>query len=601
METRSPGARGTTPPGARADMQAGPAPESAALEDAAAARILIVDDEPTVAAVLHELLASQGYQVSVCRSGEAAVEEVPGFLPDLVLTDINLPGISGLEVLRFAKGLDPEVIVVLVTGQATTSNAIAAVREGAYDYVTKPFDLNDVLQIVERGVATRRLQRMNRRLLDELRQANQTLQRHEHELREKVALATWQMTTLYEVGKEIGGNLELEPRLKLVTARAGQLAAAQGAAVYLRQENTDEYLLASALNLEPTPLEGEKAGFITGEGINGRAAIEQRAVRQHSAAGSADLQLPGFGSHRFSALLAVPMVAEGHILGVMNVMDKIGPFTEEDEHFMALFAAQAAIAIHNSQLFERTKSLDRLKSEFVAVVSHEIRTPLTSIKGAIELLSDARYFEVSEQQKKLLSIAYANSERLLLLINDILDFSKLEAGRLTMSRERQNLEPLLQHAVNNLRTLIEEGEIHVGIEVQAGLPDVMVDANRILQVVTNLLGNAIKFSPPEGRIMIAADRWEGQVRVGVRDHGEGIAAKDVPKLFQKFSQLDSTSTRPAGGAGLGLVICKGIVEQHGGQIWVESTQGEGSVFYFTLPAAGAESVEASAPGSRGAH
>jgi signal transduction histidine kinase len=126
------------------------------------------------------------------------------------------------------------------------------------------------------------------------------------------------------------------------------------------------------------------------------------------------------------------------------------------------------------------------------------------------------------------------------------------------------------------------------------LPDLMIDPNRIAQVVTNLLSNAIKFSPAEGQIDVTVENWEGTVRVGVRDHGEGIAAENLPKLFQKFTQIDSTSTRRAGGTGLGLVICKGIVEQHGGRMSVESAPGEGSTFYFTLPPAPAGSPSAPA-------
>jgi signal transduction histidine kinase len=284
-------------------------------------------------------------------------------------------------------------------------------------------------------------------------------------------------------------------------------------------------------------------------------------------------------------MLVVPMVTSAKIAGLLVLLGKNGGFTEGDESFLTLYAAQAAIAIRNSQLYEHTKSLDRLKSEFVAVVSHEIRTPLTSVKGALELLSDDRYFQNSEQQTKLLTIAHANAERLLLLINDILDFSKLENASLPMTIEPNRLEPILQQATHNLRTMVEERNISVDMQLASDLPDLMLDPGRIGQVLTNLLSNAMKFSPPDGQIIITAERWQGQIRVGVRDFGEGIAAPDLPKLFRKFSQIDSGSTRKVGGTGLGLVICKGIVEQHGGTIWVESTRGEGSTFYFTLPLA----------------
>jgi signal transduction histidine kinase len=143
----------------------------------------------------------------------------------------------------------------------------------------------------------------------------------------------------------------------------------------------------------------------------------------------------------------------------------------------------------------------------------------------------------------------------------------------------------MTQVTQNLRTQLEEHGIQLETTMSPGLPDVLIDGHRIAQVLTNLMSNAIKFSPTGGRIEITAEPWAGCVRVGVRDHGEGIAPQDLPKLFRKFSQVDSSATRKAGGTGLGLVICKGIVEQHNGQMTVESTPGEGSTFYFTLPPA----------------
>jgi signal transduction histidine kinase len=152
--------------------------------------------------------------------------------------------------------------------------------------------------------------------------------------------------------------------------------------------------------------------------------------------------------------------------------------------------------------------------------------------------------------------------------------------------ENESLEPVVRQAVQNLRTLIAERHIVLECVIAPDLPDLVMDSNRIAQVITNLLSNAIKFSPPEGRIEVRAEVQDTMVRVSVRDCGEGIAPQDISKLFRKFSQIDSGSTRKVGGTGLGLVISKGIVEQHGGTIGVESTPGEGSTFFFLLPRAG---------------
>ena len=553
-------------------------------------RILVVDDEETVADVCREFLSGEGYEITVASSGEEALKILPILRPDVVLTDINLPGISGIEVTRHAKSLDAEICVVVLTGHASTANAIDALRQGAHDYITKPFDLEAVHKIIKGGLAHRRLRVLNRELIEELRSKNEILSHHEQHLRERVRIATAHLTTLYETGKAISANLELGPRLQVICAMAAQSVGAPIAVLFLKREQQADFVVAAAHGLDLPP--DGPVTFLEGQGDPGVAVVERRTLRR-GASEQGEIELPGVeGGVR--SLLVTPLVAENEVLGVLAVADKPAGFGPDDENFITLFASQSGIAVRNSLLFEKTKSLDRMKSEFVAVVSHEIRTPLTSIRGAIELLGDDRYFQNNDQQVKLLAIGYANTERLLMLIGDILDFSKIESGSLTMHLERQRLEPVVAQATHNLRTLIEERHIQLETIMAPDLPDLLIDANRISQVITNLLSNAIKFSHADGKIEVFAECWEGKVRLGVRDHGEGIAAHNLPKLFQKFTQIDSTSTRRAGGTGLGLVISKGIVERHGGQISVESTLHEGSTFYVILPLAPAGS-EASVP------
>src|SRR5437867_2527181 len=244
------------------------------------ARVLVVDDEPSVVEVFREFLSGEGYALSVALSGEEAVRLIPEIKPDLVLTDINLPGLSGLEVMRFAKREDPEVAVIVVTGYASASTAIDALRQGAYDYVTKPFDLDDVQKIVERGIANRRLKAINRRLVGELRQKNEILQHHEQELRERVRLATWQMTKLYDVGKEVSANLELAPRLDLICAKAAELSGAPLSLVYLRNLETERLHLDAAHGVEIANRGEGVAPFVEAEQALGLTSSDPRPVRR---------------------------------------------------------------------------------------------------------------------------------------------------------------------------------------------------------------------------------------------------------------------------------------------------------------------------------
>jgi signal transduction histidine kinase/DNA-binding response OmpR family regulator len=566
---------------------AAPSPTSALL--APPARVMVVEDDASVADVLREVLSDEPYQLLFADTAEKAMVLITADCPDLILTDISLPGKTGLEVMRHARAVDPEVAVILMTGYASVQTAIDALRQGASDYFTKPFEeIGDIPKTVSRHLRNRRLKVENRALLEQLQRQNEVLQRHEQELRERVAHATGNLDTLYRVSMEIGANLELQPRLQRIAETAARLVSARGAVVYLQSGDSGEFRGVAAHGVERPFVEEGSAHFLAGSGLLGEVASTQGAARHGNPAGER-FELPGFAGPVAHEALAVPMVQERQAIGVLVVLDRAEGFTADDVEFLRMFATQAAVQVRNSQLFEHTKVLDRLKSDFVAVVSHEIRTPLTSVKGALELLSDARYFHNSEQQSKLLTIAHANAERLLLLINDILDFSKLESASLPMTIERQRLEPVVQQAAQNLRMLLEERRIKLELWLPEQLPDALLDAHRITQVVTNLLSNAIKFSPPGGQVRIEASAADRVLRVTVRDHGDGIASKDLPKLFKKFQQIDSGSTRKVGGTGLGLVICKGIIEQHGGRIGVESAPGEGSTFWFTLPAAeGAE-------------
>jgi signal transduction histidine kinase/DNA-binding response OmpR family regulator len=550
-----------------------------------AARVLIVEDDPTVADVLREVLCEEPYELVFAATGDEALRQIAERCPDLILTDISLPGKSGLDVMRQGRLADPEIAVILMTGYASVQTAIDALRLGASDYVAKPFeDIGDVPKLVSRHLRNRRLKVENRALLEQLQRQNETLQRHEHELRERVEQATGNLDTLYRVSMEIGANLELQPRLLHIVEIAAQLVKGRSSVLYLQSRESGEFRAVAGHGIELQPAEDDSPHFLAGGSLLGKVASEQSPLRHGSVAGPR-FDLPGVRGLVGHELLAVPMVQERQSIGVLVVLDHAEGFSDDDVEFLSMFAAQAAVQVRNSQLFEHTQVLDRLKSDFVAVVSHEIRTPLTSVKGALELLSDNRYFQNTEQQGKLLTIAHANAERLLLLINDILDFSKLESASLPMTIERQRLEPVVLQAAQNLRMLLEERRIKLALKMPSDLPDAMLDAHRITQVVTNLLSNAIKFSPPGGEVVIEASVTVGVLRVSVRDQGEGIAAGDLLKLFKKFQQIDSGSTRKVGGTGLGLVISKAIIEQHAGRIGVESTPGVGSTFWFTLPAA----------------
>ncbi len=233
---------------------------------------------------------------------------------------------------------------------------------------------------------------------------------------------------------------------------------------------------------------------------------------------------------------------------------------------------------------QELKKLDQLKSEFIASVSHEFRTPLNSIRESMALLAEGVVKLGEKQGDRVFEIARNNVNRLALLIDDLLDFAKLEAGRMRMDKEHYDLLSIIQEAVDSMKGIAEKKNVEIGLSQDGSRPFILVDKGRLLQVLMNLVDNAIKFTPPGGKITVSVAVNGGKAQVAVEDTGVGIASEHLVRIFDKFEQVrqrhPGTEIR---GTGLGLSISKQIVELHGGRIWVESEVGKGSRFIFTLP------------------
>jgi signal transduction histidine kinase len=228
----------------------------------------------------------------------------------------------------------------------------------------------------------------------------------------------------------------------------------------------------------------------------------------------------------------------------------------------------------------------RLKTEFVSMVTHELRTPLTSIQGYVHLLHEGEAGELSEEQRELLEIVRNNAERLLALINELLDLSRIEAGRIELDLKTLDLPPLIRGVARSLRPLVDAKGQQLTVDVAEPLPAVRADADRVTQILTNLVSNAHKYTPAGGRISVAARGEDGRVRVDVTDTGIGLAPDEQAQLFTRFFRARNAATRQVGGTGLGLAIARSLVEMHGGEIAVKSAPGEGSTFSVTLPSVG---------------
>jgi len=293
---------------------------------------------------------------------------------------------------------------------------------------------------------------------------------------------------------------------------------------------------------------------------------------------------------------AIPLRIGNRIIGVLDIQSKVeNAFSDEDIAILQMMTDQIAIGIDNArsytiaqQAVQEMREVDRLKSQFLANMSHELRTPLNSIIGFARVIIKGIDGPVTELQQQDLSAIYNAGQHLLGLINDILDQSRIEAGKMDLTFDEVNISDLINSVMSTAAGLVKDKPIVLKREIAESLPTIRADPMRVRQILINLLSNAAKFTD-SGEIIVKAEierthsAGDAFVMVSVTDTGPGISTEDQAKLFQAFSQVDSSLTRKVGGSGLGLSICHHLVQMHNGLIGVNSTLGQGSTFYFTIP------------------
>lgn len=425
--------------------------------------ILLVDDDESVLVTMQAILELAGYAVTAVAQGTEALALLRRQAYDLVLTDLRLDDLDGLTVLAEVQKLAPETITIMLTGYASLESAVKALREGAYAYLIKPCDVDELQATIARGMERRRLTRQLRERVQELEAANATIHSLNATLQERVAAATAQLTE-----------------------KVAELARAK-----------DEIA-----------------------GLYGKA--------------------------------------QAHV--------------------------------------EQLQEVDRLKSQFLSMAAHELKTPLTSVLGYLqvglrrvrrrlgrgypaaeewgrEAQADLEQLETLERQAK----------RLARLVDELLDVSRIQTGRIEFQFAPLDLRELVADVVARTATTTAHP---ISLAGSNGLPAIMGDRDHLEQVVSNLLGNAIKYSPDEQPIAVALDAAGEQVVLTVQDRGVGIPASEREAIFGLFYRSPEQRARQAGGMGLGLYISNEIVKRHGGRIWVESELGRGSAFHVAFPAAG---------------
>ena len=378
---------------------------------------------------------------------------------------------------------------------------------------------------------------------------------------------------LVEITCGLSSTLDLNILLNRIVHAAADLSNAQAASILLYDEKNNQFFFQAASNLDSPMMHGLVVPYDSS--IAGAIVSERKPLiindAQHEPRHFTKIAKPtGVLTH---SLLGVPLTTKDKIVGVLEAINKNeGDFTEEDQKVLMALGAQAAIAIENARLFQQ--------SDLISELVHELRTPLASLNTAAHLLSRPEINEI--QRVQLVHSIQNETNRLSEMASSFLDMARLESGRMPFLHDRFNIKEVLDESLEMMQYKAEEKKQTLELHVEKDIPDLIADRNKIKQVVTNLVSNAIKYTPPGGKIVVSSNHENDNIVIRITDNGLGIPPEALPHIFEKFYRVPLLE-RVATGTGLGLSICKKIIETHGGKIDIESQVNMGTSVIIQLP------------------
>lgn len=523
-------------------------------------KILIVDDEIETRQVCKRVFSKKNYSLEFAEDGRRALEMMEDNHFGVVLADLIMPGMGGLTVLERIKEEHPRTEVIIITGYANINTAVNAMRMGAYDYIAKPFDINQLVSVVGRCLEKQKLARE----VDKLKE----------------------VTALYMVSKAIGSITDLDELLKAILKLACKTMATDGGVLMLFDRDGNGLFTKVSVGLDRKSLASIKM------------AIEKRTAGWMK--GENTPLLLGNKTKGGVSGIAVPLKVKGKVIGVISVNNFRGgleKFREESYKLLTIFATNASLAIENAKAYERLeekkkdlekaneqlRELDKLKSDFVLSISDALKAPLTAIESAIDLLTEKLRNEIRDKEDRLLEMAKNKACLMKELVDELLDFSRIEAGSMKLKMEKVSLSKVVSEVVWEWKTLLDKKRISAKTFLPKEPAEVFADRYRLKQALANIIKNGAKFIPRGGKVSLRVEDRKNEVWITVGDMWKGNASKDRRKIFDKSFEINQSWIRNTGRFGLGLSIARGIVEAHKGKIIMESKPNKSSKFILVFP------------------
>jgi signal transduction histidine kinase/DNA-binding response OmpR family regulator len=563
-------------------------------------RVLIVDDEPLIRRAMADYLEDCGYETVVAADGADGLEKARAERFDIVLVDLRMPRVDGLQVIATLQSEQADLPVVVVSGTGVLNDAVEAMRQGAWDYITKPVqDIEEIRVTVERVLERAQLVSERDRYQQELEELNASLEAEVARQTEDLRMQNRELAALNQVSYAIGDPLDLDTMLNRATDAAVEAVGADGGAVRLLNPKTNQLVVAAtrgfaadyAVSANPIPL---------GQGIIGQVAQSGRPSRGSEI--TDDAWKVVLEEHGFHSFLCVPLrtgeVGDGKhpVVGVLTAfMQSEYDFEAHEVDLLANVGNQLGVAVARGQYaadlretnvqlgkaIEELRQLDRLREQFIQNVAHELRTPLALVRGYVEML--ARGELSGEEQRVALEVTSKRVETLVELVEAITTLQDLDAKPLQI--DSVSPAELLKTACQMAAQRAAGVHIELTCDCPPDIPAFPGDFTRLSQALHQLLDNACKFSPEGSEVVVVAreDPAENTVCILVADQGIGIRSPEHERIFERFYQVDGGLTRRYGGTGLGLALVKEIVEAHDGRVTVESEVDVGSTFTIHLP------------------